>query len=228
MNLHAGQDLSFSFFPLTHEFSKTVKIFADFSHILSNRTKKQGVALVDGEHKLRKLMKKYLPWFLIIIDIYHVTEYLWKGAYVFHREGSSEAEMWMTDKLTKLLSGKVKEVIAECKKSLETVSGERKIQLGKVITYLENGKNHMRYDIYLQRGYPIGSGVVEGACKNLVKDRMKQCGMRWKVAGAEAVLQMRSIQINGMTGSYWKYHVAQEKQRLYGNFLENGAVELAA
>jgi hypothetical protein len=190
--------------------------------------KKQGVALVDGEHKLRELMKKYLPWFLIIIDIYHVMEYLWKGAHVFHKEGSTDAESWMTDKLTKLLFGKVKEVIAEFKGLLETVSGEKKKQLGMVITYLENGKSHMRYDIYLKRGYPIGSGVVEGACKNLVKDRMEQCGMRWTIAGAEAVLRLRSIQINGMTSDYWKYHVAQEKQRLYGNFVEDGAVELAA
>jgi hypothetical protein len=97
-----------------------------------------------------------------------------------------------------------------------------------VMTYLENGKNHMRYDIYLKRGYPIGSGVVEGACKNLVKDRMEQCGMRWTIAGAEAVLGMRSIQINGMNSDYWQYHIAQEKQRLYGNFIENETMELAA
>jgi hypothetical protein len=190
--------------------------------------KKQGVALVDGEHKLRKLMKKYLPWFLIIIDIYHVMEYLWKGAHVFHREGSPEAASWMTDKLHKLLMGKVKEVIVEFKCLLNTIVGDRRDQLRKVITYLDNGKQHMRYDIYLKRGYPIGSGVVEGACKNLVKDRMEQCGMRWTIAGAEAVLRMRSIQINGMTSDYWKYHIAQEKQRLYGNFIEGNTMELAA
>jgi hypothetical protein len=192
------------------------------------KKEKQGVALVDGEHKLRQLMKKYLPWFLIIIDIYHVMEYLWRGAHVFHKEGSPEAASWMTDKLNKLLLGKVKEVIVEFKGLLEIAVGERKEQLRKVITYLENGKNHMRYDIYLKRGYPIGSGVVEGACKNLVKDRMEQCGMRWTIAGAEAVLGMRSIQINGMTSDYWQYHIAQEKQRLYGNFIESETMELAA
>ena len=189
------------------------------------KKEKQGVALVDGEHKLRQLMKKYLPWFLIIIDIYHVMEYLWKGAHVFYKEGSPEAASWMTDKLNKLLLGKVKGIITEFKGLLETVSGERKEQLRKVITYLENGKNHMRYDIYLKKGYPVGSGVVEGACKNLVKDRMEQCGMRWTIAGAEAVLRMRSIQINGMTSNYWQYHIAQEKQRLYRNIIENETIE---
>lgn len=192
------------------------------------KKEKQGVAIVDGEHKLRQLMKKFLPWFVIIIDIYHVMEYLWRGAHVFHKEGSSEAASWMTDKLRKLLLGKVREVIAELKEVLQTIAGERKEQLRKVVTYLENGKTHMRYDIYLKRGYPIGSGVVEGACKNLVKDRMEQCGMRWTIAGAEAVLRMRSIQINGMASDYWRYHVAREKRRLYGHFTEDSTVELAA
>jgi hypothetical protein len=192
------------------------------------KKEKQGVAIVDGEHKLRQLMKKYLPRFLIIIDIYHVMEYLWRGAHVFHKEGSPEATSWMTDKLNKLLLGKVKEVITEFKGLLQNLSGEKKEQLRKVMTYLENGKNHMRYDIYLKRGYPIGSGVVEGACKNLVKDRMEQCGMRWTIAGAEAVLKMRSIHINGMTNDYWRYHIAQEKQRLYGNFIGSSTMELAA
>lgn len=192
------------------------------------KKEKQGVALVDGEHKLRQLMKKHLPWFLIIIDIYHVMEYLWKGAHVFHKEGSPEAASWMSDKLKKLLLGKVTEVIIEFKQLLKITVGGKKEQLRKVITYLENGKNHMRYDVYLKRGYPIGSGVVEGACKNLVKDRMEQSGMRWTIAGAEAVLGMRSIQINGMTNDYWQYHMAQEKQRLYGNFIESGTMELAA
>ena len=192
------------------------------------KKEKQCVALVDGEHKLRELFKVYLPWFTIIIDIYHVMEYLWKGAHVFHKEGSAEAASWMTDKLTKLLLGKVEGIIAELKELLSSLSAGKQDLLQKTITYLENGKEFMRYDIYLTKGYPIGSGVVEGACKNLVKDRMEQCGMRWTIAGAESVLSMRSIQINKMTGDYWKYHIAQERNRLYGTLAANEMAELAA
>lgn len=192
------------------------------------KKEKPSVALVDGEHKLRELIKTHLAWFMIIIDIYHVMEYLWKGAHVFHKEGSAEAASWMTDKLTKLLLGKVARVITELQERLKCLSKGKKEALQKVITYLENGKEFMRYDIYLSKGYPIGSGVVEGACKNLVKDRMEQCGMRWTIAGAEAVLSMRSIQVNKMTGDYWRYHVAQERKKLYGAFIENEQVELAA
>lgn len=189
---------------------------------------KQGVALVDGEHKLRKLLKIYLPWFLIIIDIYHVMEYLWKGAQIFYKEGSAEAASWMTDKLTKLLQGKIEEVIAELQGLLKSLSQGRREQLRKIITYLANGKEYMRYDIYLAKGYPIGSGVVEGACKNLVKDRMEQSGMHWTIAGAEAVLSMRSIQINKIMGTYWEYHITQERKRLYGTLIEGEQLEWAA
>lgn len=189
---------------------------------------KDCVALVDGEHKLRDLIKSYLPWFVIIIDIYHVMEYLWKGAHVFHKEGSSEAKSWMTDKLTKLLLDKVEIVISELNEQLKSLSKGKQGQLRRIITYLENGKSHMQYDKYLKKGYPIGSGVVEGACKNLVKDRMEQCGMRWTISGAEAVLSMRSLQVNGMKDGYWQYHIAQERKRLYGMLLENDGIELAA
>lgn len=191
--------------------------------------KKEGVALVDGEHKLRELIKSYLPWFLIIIDIYHVMEYLWKGAHIFYKEGSEEATNWMTDKLRKLLMGKVEEVIIELKELLKASSKNKREELKKIITYLTNGKTHMRYDIYLAKGYPVGSGVVEGACRNLVKDRLEQCGMHWTITGAEAVLGMRSVQINKMTEVYWTYHIAQERKRLYGMVEGNNQqIELAA
>lgn len=190
--------------------------------------KKPSVALVDGEHKLRELIKTYLPWLVIIIDIYHVMEYLWKGAHIFHKENTPEAQDWMTDKLTRLLHGKIAVVIEDLKEVKKSLSKGKQNLLQKIITYLENGKEHMRYDIYISKGYPIGSGVVEGACKNLVKDRMEQCGMRWTVAGAEAILGMRSIQINKMTGDYWRYHIAQERRRLYREFSEDNVQELVA
>ena len=190
--------------------------------------KKPSVALMDGEHKLRELIKTHLPWFLIIIDIYHVIEYLWKGAHIFHQANTPEAEHWVTDKLTYLLHGKIEEVIGKLKEMLKSLSKRKKALLQKVITYLENGKEHMRYDTYIAKGYPVGSGVVEGACKNLVKDRMEQCGMRWTIAGAEAALSMRSIQINKMTNEYWRYHIAQERQKLYGGLNEENIEELVA
>ena len=73
----------------------------------------------------------------------------------------------------------------------------------------------MKYDEYLAAGYPIGSGVVEGACRHLVKDRMERSGMRWLPSGAQAMLDLRATYLNGEWNNFWKFHVASEDQRLY-------------
>ena len=73
----------------------------------------------------------------------------------------------------------------------------------------------MRYDAYLAAGYPIGSGVAEGACRHLVKDRMERTGMRWTVEGAQAILDLRSTYLNGDWTRFWTYFAQMEHERLY-------------
>ena len=73
----------------------------------------------------------------------------------------------------------------------------------------------MKYDEYLAKGYPVGSGVIEGACRSFVKDRMELAGMRWSEAGAEAMLELRSIKVNNKWDDFWKYFTAKEKGKLY-------------
>ena len=179
--------------------------------------KKDRVALVDGEPALRKLIKNMLTGFCIILDLFHVLEYIWKAAYVFHKEGSPEAEAYVRRQLRQLLMGNVNQVIAELETDLKTkkLSIKKKDKLKKVIGYLTRGKNYMQYDVYLAKGYPIGSGVVEGACRNLVKDRMELTGMHWTVDGAEAVLQMRSVEVNGMWQEFWDSRMAAMQIKLY-------------
>jgi hypothetical protein len=194
--------------------------FKDLSKQVDERdpeSKKKRVALVDGEHKLRDLVKAYLVGFCIILDLFHVLEYLWKAAYVFTKEGSKEAELWVTKRLRMLLEGKVLQIIEDLKDNLKEgkLSKSKRETLEKVIGYLENGQEYMRYDEYLAQGYPIGSGVVEGACRNLVKDRMEMTGMRWCITGAEAVLQMRSVDVNGMWTKFWNFRVKKMYEICY-------------
>ena len=95
------------------------------------------------------------------------------------------------------------------------LTGNNRKTLGAVITYYENNRAQMKYDEYLAAGYPIGSGVAKGACRHLVKDRMERTGMRWTVAGAQSMLRLRSIHINGQWPQYIEHHIQAEQSRLY-------------
>jgi len=181
---------------------------------------KEGVALMDGEPKLRELIAKHLPSFCIILDLYHVLEYLWKASYVFYAEGSNEATRWVQCMLRLLLKGEVEGIITYLRGHLyySDLTTSKRATLEKVVGYLDRGKAFMRYDYYLEKGYPIGSGVIEGACRNLVKDRLELVGMRWSISGAESMLRLRSVVINDLDKDFWRFRVESERQRLYGNF----------
>lgn len=192
--------------------------------------KKEKVALVDGEKKLRRLTKVFFTSACIVLDIFHVLEYLWRAAHVFYSEGSDEAETWARGMLFALLEGKVEEIIFYLRHCLQEkqLSSARKNTIKKVIGYLENGKDCMKYDEYIAKGYPIGSGVVEGACRNLVKDRMERSGMHWTESGAEVVLNIRSIELNGLLDDYWKFRVVSEHKRLHQSYSEEDCLLWAA
>ena len=92
----------------------------------------------------------------------------------------------------------------------------------EVIGYFDRNRGRMRYDEYLAAGYPIGSGVIEGACRHLVKDRLERAGMRWHPDGAQAMLDLRATYLNGEWEAFWSYHVEQEDDRLYGKLRQIG------
>jgi len=83
------------------------------------------------------------------------------------------------------------------------------------LAYFAARVDYMKYDEYLAAGYPIGSGVVEGACRHLVKDRMEQAGMRWRIAGAQAILSLRAIYVNDDWEAFHVNRIQTEQHRLY-------------
>jgi hypothetical protein len=85
-------------------------------------------------------------------------------------------------------------------RSQRHLTGQKRKEVTKACNYFENNRQRMRYDEYLQAGYPIASGVIEGACRHIIKDRMEQGGMRWTRAGAQAMLNVRSV----CASSAWK------------------------
>jgi hypothetical protein len=176
------------------------------------------VCLMDGERALWEAQQVYFSGAVGVLDLFHVLERLWTAAHCFHREGSDEAEQFVEDRLRGLLEGRVGYVIGGLRQRLTKhgLTGSRRRTLESVITYLENNRDHMRYDEYIAAGYPIGSGVAEGACRHLVKDRMEQSGMRWTVSGAQAMLHLRATYLNDQWDEFIEDRVVREQTRLYG------------
>ena len=181
------------------------------------RKRRTVVAIMDGETKLRDLQELKIGRAIGILDIWHVTEYLWKLAYCFHSEGSDEAEAFVETYLGKLLEGKVRRVIGGIRQmaTKRRLSKKRREKVEQYLNYFTQRCEHMKYDEYLAAGYPIGSGVVEGACRHLVKDRMEQSGMRWRIEGAQAVLSLRAIYLNDDWDAFHASRIQAEQRKLY-------------
>lgn len=175
------------------------------------------ICLMDGERALWEAQTVYFPNAVGILDVFHVLERLWAVAHCFHKEGSDGSKTFVEQRLRDLLQGRVACVISGLRRRLkaEKLSGQRCKVVRSALAYLGNNKAHMRYDEYLKAGYPIGSGVAEGACRHLVKDRMEQTGMRWTVAGARAMLHVRALYLNDQWDEFLEHRVAQEQTRLY-------------
>jgi hypothetical protein len=175
------------------------------------------VAIMDGETKLRDLQELKIGRAIGILDIWHVTEYLWKLAYCFHAEGSDAAEAFVETYLQKLLEGKVARIIGGIRQMMTKrgLSTPKREKAQQCLNYFAQRCEYMKYNEYLAAGYPIGSGVVEGACRHLVKDRMEQTGMRWRIAGAQAVLNLRAIYVNNDWDIFHADRIQAEQRRLY-------------
>jgi len=180
--------------------------------------RKKTIALVtDGERGLQRLVREQFRGSLLILDLLHVLEYLWKAAHGLYEESSQEAVDWVKQHALMILRGEVSQVVKGMRQSVtkRKIKGAKKKAIMTAAAYFFRNRLHMCYHEYLEKGLPIASGAVEGACKNLVKDRMERSGMRWKIPGAEAVLKLRAIKLSGDWEEYWTFYIKQEQRRLY-------------
>jgi hypothetical protein len=181
--------------------------------------KKRWVVLIDGNKEQLKGMQtaaaRNRVTVTIILDIIHVIEYLWKAAWVFYDEGDKEAEKWVTAKTLEVLRGRAVYVAAAIRRMATNRRLRKKMRkpADKCSNYLLKYKAHLHYDEYLAAGFPIATGVIEGACRYLIKDRMDITGARWGIDGAEAVLRLRALRSSGDFDEYWTFHQQQELQR---------------
>lgn len=181
------------------------------------------ICVMDGERSLWNLAKEWFPRAVGILDVFHVLKRLWAVAHCFHTEESPEANEFVTHHLRMLLQGQVGYVLRNFRRLVKQygLKGSRKKTVQSAITYYENNREHMHYDEYLAAGYPIASGVAEGACKHLVKDRMERAGMRWELEGAQAMLSLRAVYLNGLWDEFIAYRTNTEQSRLYGEHAQH-------
>ena len=173
--------------------------------------------VTDGERALQRKVAATFQRFELILDLLHVLEKLWAVSYVFHPEGSPEAREFVKERILRILCGEVSQVVKGLRQmaTKRKLKGPRRATVLAVAAYYYRNRARMRYDSYLRKGYPIASGSVEGACKNLVKDRMERSGMRWTLLMAEAVLRLRAVYLSEHFEEYWPFHVDQDQKRLF-------------
>ena len=178
---------------------------------------KQWVTLTDGEKALQQAVEGRLPGIPLVLDFQHAMDKLWYAAYALHKEESPEARDWVKERALRLLRGEVSQVIQGMRQSAtkRKLRGRKLKTVRAVAAYFYRNRDRMRYHDYLQKGWPIATGVVEGACKNLVKDRMERSGMRWKAPMAEAMLKLRATYLSGDLEEYWPFHIQREQERFH-------------
>jgi len=195
-----------------------------FERLAQRITQREGshiqhrVALTDGAEPLQNRMLKLPSSFTLVLDIIHASEYLWDAANALLGETHAQRTGWVRAKLHSILSGQVLDVIQELEKAITdaSLSSTQQETIQTTIGYYRRNAPYMHYDQYLLNGWPIGTGVVEGACGHLVKDRMEQSGMRWTKQGAQSLLDLRAVRINDDWDTYQCFHRRRQHQRLYG------------
>ena len=183
----------------------------------------QRVALTDGCTALQQRVETHQPTFTLVLDFVHACEYLWKVANRLFGETAPRRDPWVEELAGLLLSGRTSQVIATLQSWFQKAKRTKaqREALTAAITYFQRNQPYMHYDQYLAQGWPIASGVIEGACRHFVKDRCELSGMRWTQEGAENLLRLRAVAENRDWDDFHRFRKEQRHLRLYGVPLPN-------
>lgn len=186
------------------------------------------VIVVDGHpHQLKMIERiacKKQVEVSIVMDFIHVLEYLWKAAHCLHDKDDDSIEKWVEQQALKVLRGHSDRVARGIKQSATKRKLKNRKAIDKCAGYLQKNRNRLCYGEALSSGFPIASGVIEGACRHLINDRLDITGARWSLQGAEAILKLRSLNSSGDWEEYWSFHRSRSKERNYGGVVVNKAL----
>jgi len=195
--------------------SGSERLFAELAIEVQRRDphrEKVLVCLMDGERKLWDLQSQWLGHSVEILDFFHVMKRV-HAVSKLAEQGFQQREAWVERQVRDLLEGRVDTVIRRWARL--SSKDDAPEELTSALTYFKNNRDRMRYDEYLALGYPIGSGNAEGACRNLVKDRMDGTGMKWKLEGARAMLWTRALYLNDEWDDFVEFRIQREQHQLY-------------
>lgn len=175
------------------------------------------VALCDGCPALQSRIQQQFPEFTLILDFVHANEYLWKVANSLFGENDPQRDLWVAEQTLQMLGGHTDQVIVDLRTLLQTeaLNASQRQIITKTANYFQRNLPYLDYQTYLQQGFPIASGVIEGACRHLVKDRFELSGMRWTYQGAESLLHLRAVAENGDWEAYHTFRKQRRHDRLY-------------
>jgi hypothetical protein len=186
------------------------------------RHERQWTGLIDGNnHQIQTFRAEAarrgmdMP---LLIDFLHVLGYLWKAAWCFVPAGAiPAAEAQVTDWGETILPGNSRAVAADIARRAAAnppaPGSEHAKNIRTTVHYLQAKEPYLDYPAALAKGWPISTGIIEGACRHLAGDRMGVTGARWSLPGAQSVLWMRAIHASGDTGPYWDHHIRREHHR---------------
>jgi hypothetical protein len=184
------------------------------------KTAKTIQVVVDGETCLEQRLRRLFRGAILTLDIRHAEEKLWEVGRRFHREGSGELRRWVEELVALLYKGHVRELLGRLEQEYRGLSvrgpgtkAKRKT-MQKVIGYLNARVKLMDYGRWRKQDLVIATGVVEGAARYVVGERLDNSGMRWIEERAEPMLLLRCIEVNGDWEAFMKWSQAQRNQEL--------------
>ncbi len=179
------------------------------------------VMLVDGSEsqmaQVQEIARRLGVVVIIIVDVIHVLHYLWQLSKLLTEDNDAARETWVRSHLMRLMTRPAAFVVSGIRQSatIRKLRGAERKAVDDAVNYLDKNSPYLDYGRYLQAGMPIATGVIEGACRYLVQDRLGITGACWGLDGGEAVLLLRAVWVSGDWDAFWAFHRKQEHQRNY-------------
>jgi hypothetical protein len=196
------------------------EMFDEFDRRDPDRTQAATV-LVDGEQNQQTAIfdhaRSHQRSLTIVLDLIHVIHYIWLAGFALCRKNEAATAVWVAKHLHLLLSVGVPDLVVAIERAAITrrLSKDARKPVDRALNYFRRNTPFMDYPAFLAAGLPIATGVIEGACRHLVQDRLGITGARWDIPGAEAMLRLRALHSSGDWDNYWRFHERQEALRNY-------------